>query len=57
MRELSGTGEERRLRALRVIGIAFAGLALYSLVQSTLVLATTLGTRRWGSPGPPSPSP
>ncbi|MFF3518800.1 cation transporter [Streptomyces sp. NPDC004393] len=38
--ELSGTGEERQRRALRLIGVAFAGLALYLLVQSTLVLAT-----------------
>jgi len=36
--ELSGTGEARRRRALRLIGIAFALLALYLLVQSTLVL-------------------
>ncbi|MEY9877298.1 divalent metal cation (Fe/Co/Zn/Cd) transporter [Streptacidiphilus sp. MAP12-33] len=37
--ELSGTGEERQRRALRLIGGAFAALALYLLVQSTLVLA------------------
>jgi divalent metal cation (Fe/Co/Zn/Cd) transporter len=36
--ELSGTGEARRRRALRLIGIAFALLAMYLLVQSTLVL-------------------
>jgi peptidoglycan/LPS O-acetylase OafA/YrhL len=38
--ELSGTGEERRRRALRLIGIAFAALALYLAVQSTVVLVT-----------------
>ncbi|MFD4507092.1 cation transporter [Streptomyces sp. NPDC058457] len=38
--ELSGTGEARRRRALRLIGAGFAALALYLLVQSTWVLAT-----------------
>jgi divalent metal cation (Fe/Co/Zn/Cd) transporter len=38
--ELSGTGEERRRRALRMIGIGFALLALYLLIQSSLILAT-----------------
>jgi len=38
--ELSGTGEERQRRGLRMIGYAFAVLALYLLVQSTLVLVT-----------------
>jgi len=38
--ELSGTGEERQRRGLRLIGWAFAALAVYLLVQSTLVLAT-----------------
>jgi divalent metal cation (Fe/Co/Zn/Cd) transporter len=38
--ELSGTGEERQRRGLRLIGYAFAALALYLLIQSTLVLAT-----------------
>ena len=38
--ELSGTGEERQQRGLRLIGWAFAALAVYLLVQSTLVLAT-----------------
>lgn len=38
--ELSGTGETRQRRALRLIGAAFAGLAVYLAVQSTLVLAT-----------------
>lgn len=37
--ELSGTGEQRQRRALRLIGAAFIALALYLLVQSTLVLA------------------
>jgi divalent metal cation (Fe/Co/Zn/Cd) transporter len=37
--ELSGTGEERQRRALRLIGYAFAVLAVYLLVQSTWVLA------------------
>ncbi|HYA51362.1 MAG TPA: cation transporter, partial [Streptosporangiaceae bacterium] len=38
--ELSGTGQARRRRALRLIGYAFAALAAYLLVQSTVVLAT-----------------
>ena len=37
--ELSGTGEGRRRRALRLIGCAFAVLAVYLLVQSTVALA------------------
>ncbi|HEY3506416.1 MAG TPA: cation transporter [Actinocatenispora sp.] len=37
--ELSGTGPERQRRALRLIGAAFALLAAYLLVQSTIVLA------------------
>jgi len=37
--ELSGTGEERQRRGLRLIGCAFSGLAVYLLVQSTAVLA------------------
>jgi divalent metal cation (Fe/Co/Zn/Cd) transporter len=37
--ELSGVGEHRQRRALRLIGIAFAALAVYLLAQSTLVLA------------------
>jgi divalent metal cation (Fe/Co/Zn/Cd) transporter len=37
--ELSGTGEERQRRGLRMIGYAFAALAVYLLVQSTVVLA------------------
>ena len=38
--ELSGTGEERQRRGLRLIGYAFAALAAYLLVQSSVVLAT-----------------
>jgi hypothetical protein len=38
--ELSGsTDEARQRRALRLIGVAFTGLAAYLLVQSTVVLA------------------
>ena len=37
--ELSATGEERQRRGLRLIGYAFAALAVYLLVQSTVVLA------------------
>jgi len=37
--ELSGTGEHRQRRALRLIGYAFAALAVYLLAQSTVVLA------------------
>jgi divalent metal cation (Fe/Co/Zn/Cd) transporter len=39
--ELSGTGEERQRRGLRLIGYAFAALAVYLLVQSTVVLASS----------------
>lgn len=38
--ELSDTGAERQRRGLRLIGYAFAALAAYLLVQSTVVLAT-----------------
>jgi divalent metal cation (Fe/Co/Zn/Cd) transporter len=38
--ELSGTGEQRQRRGLRLIGSAFAALAIYLLAQSTVVLAT-----------------
>jgi len=38
--ELSGTGEDRQRRALRLIGAAFAALAVYLAVQSTWVLVT-----------------
>jgi divalent metal cation (Fe/Co/Zn/Cd) transporter len=36
--ELSGTGGERQRQGLRLIGCAFAALAVYLLVQSTVVL-------------------
>jgi divalent metal cation (Fe/Co/Zn/Cd) transporter len=38
--ELSGTREDSQRRALRLIGVAFALLAAYLLVQSAVVLAT-----------------
>src|SRR5579859_1465500 len=38
--ELSGSGEERRRRALRLIGGAFLALAAYLAIQSVLVMAT-----------------
>ncbi|NUR26632.1 MAG: cation transporter [Catenulispora sp.] len=38
--ELSGTREDRQRRALRLIGVGFALLAVYLLAQSVLVLAT-----------------
>jgi divalent metal cation (Fe/Co/Zn/Cd) transporter len=38
--ELSGTGAERQRRGLRLIGYAFAALAVYLLAQSTVVLAS-----------------
>jgi divalent metal cation (Fe/Co/Zn/Cd) transporter len=38
--ELSGTGEARRLRALRMIGFAFIALAVYLLIQSSVALLT-----------------
>ncbi len=37
--ELSGTGPQRQRLGLRLIGYAFAALAAYLLVQSTVVLA------------------
>ncbi|HET9691753.1 MAG TPA: cation transporter [Acidimicrobiales bacterium] len=37
--ELAGTGEERRRRALRLIGAAFVALAAYLLAQTTWSLA------------------
>ena len=37
--ELSGTGEDRQRRGLRLIGYAFTSLAVYLLIQSTTVLA------------------
>jgi divalent metal cation (Fe/Co/Zn/Cd) transporter len=38
--ELSGSGEDRQRRALRLIGVAFALLAFYLAVQSTWVLVS-----------------
>jgi divalent metal cation (Fe/Co/Zn/Cd) transporter len=38
--ELSGSGEDRQRRALRLIGGAFVALAAYLAVQSVLVLVT-----------------
>lgn len=38
--ELSGTGEVRQRRALRLIGFAFIALAIYITAQSRIVLAT-----------------
>lgn len=38
--ELSGSGEARRRRALRLIGGAFGLLAVYLLVQATIVVLT-----------------
>ena len=40
--ELSGTGEERQRRALRLIGYAFLLLATYLAVQSLIVLAARI---------------
>ena len=37
--ELKGTGVDRQRRALRMIGLAFALLAVYLVVQGTVVLA------------------
>jgi len=38
--ELSGTGEQRQAIALRLIGVAFAGLAIYLLVQTVIAVVT-----------------
>jgi divalent metal cation (Fe/Co/Zn/Cd) transporter len=38
--ELSGTGEDRQHRTLTLIGVGFAALGLYLLIQSTIVLTT-----------------
>ena len=38
--DLSGTGEQRQRLGLRLIGYAFAALAVYLLAQSTLVLVS-----------------
>ncbi|QGN58183.1 cation transporter [Nostocoides sp. HKS02] len=43
--ELSGTGEHRQRRALRLIGAAFVGLAVYLAIQSTIVLVSGFHTR------------
>jgi divalent metal cation (Fe/Co/Zn/Cd) transporter len=42
---LSGNGEDRQRRAVRLIGFAFAGLALYVAGQSSIVLAIGLQPR------------
>ncbi|WP_349866714.1 cation transporter [Leifsonia sp. WHRI 6310E] len=47
--ELSGTGEQRQKRALRLIGAAFIALAGYLLVQSAIALLS--GHRPEGSLG------
>lgn len=44
--ELSGSGEARQRRALRLIGAAFGALAVYLLVQSTWALAGGLRPER-----------
>ena len=44
--ELSGTGEARQRRALRLVGAAFAVLAVYLLIQSAWVLAAGYHPRR-----------
>jgi divalent metal cation (Fe/Co/Zn/Cd) transporter len=46
--ELSGTGEDRQRKAMRLIGAGFVALALYLLVQSTWVLVS--GFRAHHSP-------
>jgi divalent metal cation (Fe/Co/Zn/Cd) transporter len=43
--ELSGAGEDRQRRGLWLIGYAFTGLAVYLLVQSTVVLAAGYHSR------------
>ena len=37
--ELADVAQERRQRAMRMIGFAFVGLAIYLAIQSTVVLA------------------
>ncbi|MFD9633209.1 cation transporter [Streptomyces violascens] len=44
--ELSGTGEDRQRKAMRMIGTAFIALALYLLVQSTWVLVAGFHAQR-----------
>jgi divalent metal cation (Fe/Co/Zn/Cd) transporter len=46
--ELSEMGPERQRRGLRLIGYAFAALAVYLLVQSTVVLAAGYHPRHSG---------
>ena len=43
--ELSSTGEDRRQRALHLIGVAFVALAIYVAVQSTIVLVVGFEAR------------
>ncbi len=43
--ELSGTGAQRQRRGLRLIGYAFAALAVYLFAQSTVVLAAAFHPR------------
>ena len=45
--ELSGAGAKRQRRALRLIGYAFAAVAVYLLVQSTVVLVTRYQPRHF----------
>jgi hypothetical protein len=54
--ELSGAGEHRQRRALRLIGAALLALAAYLTVQTIIVLAAGYhaATARWGSCGPRS---
>jgi hypothetical protein len=52
--ELSNTGQARQRRALRLIGVGFALLAVYLLVQSTWALASSHHPHHshlWASPG------
>lgn len=57
--ELSGTGEDRQRRALRLIGGAFVALALYLTAQSTWSLITRFHPHHGpsASPGPQSRQP
>jgi divalent metal cation (Fe/Co/Zn/Cd) transporter len=48
--ELSGAGRERQRRGLRLIGYAFAALAIYLLAQSTVALAARYHPRH-SAPG------
>jgi hypothetical protein len=43
--ELSGTGEDRQRKAMRLLGWAFVSLALYLLAQSTWVLVARFHAR------------